>query len=85
MAYFTEHPIAQAQGLDDTGCPSTANKKAIIVEVVSGEREELYWDKVPEKIRRQAVEKTMGIRKPMETSHDDAVEKAGRKRKRRRG
>lgn len=30
------------------------------MEIVDGTREELYWGKVPEKVRRQAVEKAAG-------------------------
>lgn len=60
------------------------------MEMVDGTREELYWGKVPEKVRRQAVEKALS-----NTATDTdlgsehlAVDKAeqrssGRKRKRR--
>ena len=85
VAHFAERPMAQAQGLDDTGCPPTAERRAIVVETVTGEREELYWGKVPEKLRRQAVDKAMGLDLSPAVPHDGADEKAGRKRKRRRG
>jgi ribosomal protein L4 len=29
------------------------------MEIVQGKREELYWEKVPEKVRRQAVQKAI--------------------------
>jgi hypothetical protein len=29
------------------------------MEIVRGKREELYWDKVPEKVRKQAVQKAV--------------------------
>ncbi len=59
VAHFSDDPVVQTTGLDDTGSSPSANKKAITVEVVDGTREELYWLKVPEKIRRQAVEKAV--------------------------
>jgi hypothetical protein len=31
------------------------------MEIVQGKREELYWDKVPEKVRKQAVQKVVNI------------------------
>jgi hypothetical protein len=31
------------------------------METVQGKREELYWDKVPEKVRKQAVQKVVDI------------------------
>jgi hypothetical protein len=30
--------------------------KSIVVELVEGKKEELYWEKVPEKARQQAVQ-----------------------------
>ncbi|EKM59920.1 uncharacterized protein PHACADRAFT_206140 [Phanerochaete carnosa HHB-10118-sp] len=60
VKFFSDNPIVQTEGLDSTGTRRTDGKqKAIIVELVSGEREELYWAKVPEKVRRQAVEKAV--------------------------
>ena len=58
-AHFTDFATAQTKGLDDEGSPPTQGLKAITVEVVGGTREELYWLKVPEKLRRQAVEKAV--------------------------
>lgn len=57
--YFAAHPKAQTAGLDRSGStPSSGpGPKAITLEVIEGTREELYWNKVPEKVRRQAVEK----------------------------
>lgn len=31
------------------------------MEIVQGKREELYWDKVPEKVRKQAVQKAVDV------------------------
>ncbi|KAI0787136.1 hypothetical protein BC629DRAFT_1582279 [Irpex lacteus] len=52
VAHFSDNPVVQTTGLDDT--------------VVDGTREELYWLKVPEKIRRQAVEKAVLVVRTME-------------------
>ena len=61
--------------------------KPVIIEVVEGKKEEIYWQKVPDKVRRQAVEKailalsggTGGDGDKEETERED-----GRKRKKRR-
>jgi hypothetical protein len=45
--------------LDDSGSPPSSGEKEITIEVVEGTREELYWMKVPEKLRKQAVEKAV--------------------------
>jgi hypothetical protein len=46
-------------GLDSNGSESS-EVQPIMTEIVLGTREEVYWDKIPEKLRRQAVEKTLG-------------------------
>jgi hypothetical protein len=73
----------QSHGLDDTGTNTNlddADFKPITVEIVRGRREQLYWEKVPEKVRRQAVQKV--------TADDDKSgpeeETATRQRKRQR-
>jgi hypothetical protein len=35
------------------------------MEIVQGKREELYWDKVPEKVRKQAVQKVVNTQVQM--------------------
>jgi hypothetical protein len=35
--------------------------KSIAMERVRGKKEELYWDKIPEKVRRQAVDKAVMV------------------------
>ena len=35
------------------------DKLLVIIEVVEGKREEIYWHKVPDKVKRQAVEKVI--------------------------
>lgn len=68
----------QSHGLDDAGTDLDADSKPITVEIVQGRREQLYWEKVPEKVRRQAVQKAT-------TADDDkSGESQGRQRKRQR-
>ncbi|EMD40313.1 hypothetical protein CERSUDRAFT_102731 [Gelatoporia subvermispora B] len=60
VEYFQRNHKVQTSGLDTTGADDPpADKKAITAELVQGMREDLYWAKVPEKVRRQAVEKAM--------------------------
>lgn len=40
---------------------STSQFKPLLVEKVLGKREEVYWEKVPEKVRRQAVDKALSF------------------------
>lgn len=58
MDYFSNHHIAQMSALDGNGSESS-DVKVIVPEIVLGKREEVYWEKIPEKLRRQAVEKTL--------------------------
>ncbi|KIK98200.1 hypothetical protein PAXRUDRAFT_134662 [Paxillus rubicundulus Ve08.2h10] len=57
--YFIEQLTAQSHGLDATGRGSAGDNKPILVEIIQGKKEELYWEKVPEKVRRQAVDKVV--------------------------
>jgi len=59
--YFITHPTTQLSGLDGSGTLEGNSTIPIKPELVVGKREELYWQKVPEKIRRQAVEKALEI------------------------
>lgn len=56
------------------------------MELVLGKREELYWEKVPEKVRREAVRRAVdliqGTTVDVEGAYADPQE--GRKRKRRK-
>ncbi|KAG0703841.1 hypothetical protein DFH29DRAFT_771158, partial [Suillus ampliporus] len=54
---FSSQAIVQSHGLDDIGKSPGASEKAITAEIIEGKKEEVYWEKVPEKVRRQAVEK----------------------------
>lgn len=46
---------AQVNALDDQGGTPTADRPAIVTELVQGKREELYWEKVPLKSREKAL------------------------------
>ncbi|KAF8547011.1 hypothetical protein OG21DRAFT_1517701 [Imleria badia] len=59
IAYFDARPKTQAHGLDATGRAPLADDKPIVSERVQGKKEELYWEKVPDKVRRQAVDKVV--------------------------
>ncbi|KAG6882223.1 hypothetical protein C0993_011466 [Termitomyces sp. T159_Od127] len=62
--HFRFNPTFHSAGLDDIGRPSESEPDGksppVVVELVTGKREQLYWEKVPEKIRRQAVQKALG-------------------------
>ncbi|KAF9480711.1 hypothetical protein BDN70DRAFT_856432 [Pholiota conissans] len=64
VQYFSTHPIVQTSGLDSVGISqqsSPSGSSSITLELVSGKREEVYWEKVPEKICRQAVNKALKL------------------------
>ncbi|KAK7038257.1 RRM-3 domain-containing protein [Favolaschia claudopus] len=64
VEHFTNNLTVQATGLDDSGCQSNGkvgSSKAVYMELVVGKREELYWEKVPDKICLQAVQKALGL------------------------
>ena len=61
VSYFRDHKRTQSQGLDDIGAPTDTERGSITTELVVGKREELYWQKVPEKIRKQAVQKVLDL------------------------
>ena len=51
--------MTRAHGLDTTGRTPLEDDKSIVMERVRGKKEELYWDKIPEKVRRQVVDKAV--------------------------
>ena len=65
---------------------SGSDGKSVQVEVVTGEREAVYWEKVPEKVRRLAVEKAVTGAVPSAQGRvvDGEGAGGGAKRKRRR-
>lgn len=61
VAHFVTHTHTQKNALDTTGTIiDNEHGPAITVELVEGTRESLYWERVPEKVRRQAVLRTLG-------------------------
>ncbi len=80
----------QRLGLDSAGTPAADGERPISAEVVDGEREELYWNKVPEKVRREAVRRAIaelsGEGAGIGTGHvaDEEQQQGKRPRKRRR-
>ena len=57
--HYTSHPVVQTSGLDDKGvAPGEANK-AVEAVLLRGKPEDIYWAKVPEKIRAQAVKQAL--------------------------
>ncbi|TFK46921.1 hypothetical protein OE88DRAFT_1666711 [Heliocybe sulcata] len=64
IAHFTSHPTQQSDGLDSTGTPAEETDRVIHAELVTGTREQVYWAKVPEKVRREAVIRLQSGRTP---------------------
>ncbi|KAJ3984322.1 hypothetical protein F5890DRAFT_1554188 [Lentinula detonsa] len=61
QSYFTSHHIVQDMALDDTGIHTKAQEARIEVEVVRGKKEDIYWEKVPIKVRQEAVRKVLSL------------------------
>ncbi|KAJ3824021.1 hypothetical protein EV361DRAFT_353297 [Lentinula raphanica] len=65
--HFLRHRIVQEMPLDDNGVDLTIGaekagaSKHIEVEVIQGKKEEIYWEKVPMKVRQEAVRKALSI------------------------
>ncbi|KIJ57234.1 hypothetical protein M422DRAFT_40734 [Sphaerobolus stellatus SS14] len=55
VSSFSESSIAQKDSLDQEGHDPSSSRPAITIELVQGKREELYWEKVPEKIRQAGL------------------------------
>lgn len=56
--HFRTRPTIQSAGLDDKGTvPPNSAGATILLEIVPGKREELYWEKVPAKVRYEALRK----------------------------
>ena len=75
----------QLAGLDDKGMPlssvkSSTSARSVHVEIVTGTREDYYWEKVPEKVRQAAVT-TAQI---LEAASPDTVERNRKDTKRRK-
>lgn len=57
--HFTANRTTQSGALDDKGSITSQEGHAISMEIVQGKKEGLYWQKVPEKVCRQAVQKAL--------------------------
>lgn len=86
---FSSQPVVQSHGLDDMGKTPGASQKAIAMEIIEGKKEEVYWEKVPEKVRRQAVEKAVKAPNGKQssalahTAHEHSEESRPRKKRNR--
>lgn len=78
MEYFTNHKLVQTS---DGSAPATKGLPPIAVQLTQGEKERLYWDKVPDTIRKAALLKTKPILSPPQ---GDST-KPSRQKKRKRG
>jgi hypothetical protein len=75
--HFAKHLHHQSHGLDEAGTRSLdAKEGSITTELVLGKREELYWQKVPEKVRKQAVQKALDIIQRSATTVTATISKA---------
>ncbi|PBK93939.1 hypothetical protein ARMGADRAFT_1164773 [Armillaria gallica] len=77
--YFTQAKMAQTNGLDSEGSRD-AETKAITMETMGGRREEIYWEKVPPKVRHEAVDKALRLLEPETTRKDEGGQKRARRR-----
>ncbi|VDC01339.1 unnamed protein product [Peniophora sp. CBMAI 1063] len=61
VEHFASHPTVQKDALDDQGVSASEHEqlKPLVVELLDGRQEEVYWGQVPEKVRKQAVAKAM--------------------------
>ena len=82
VLHFTEQQLIQAYGLDDRGMAigSSLTAKPIVLEKVLDKREEVYWERVPEKVRRQAVQNMIALAED-ERPCDSGAESQRKKRK----
>ncbi|KXN81845.1 hypothetical protein AN958_03614 [Leucoagaricus sp. SymC.cos] len=90
MNYFDHgtHKIVQVSGMDETGTDVSSGTssippqglKPIVVDRVIGRPEEFYWEKVPAKVKRAAVEKAVQLVKIADNERSGDVASDGRKR-----
>ena len=84
--HFSSNPTLQSRGLDDAGINLSKSSsdlgKAIKMEVVQGIREEVYWEKVPPKVRQQALtQSNQSLPGDVHDASQMAAEKRTRKRR----
>ncbi|KAJ7143137.1 hypothetical protein C8R43DRAFT_576936 [Mycena crocata] len=78
VGHFEQNRTVQASGLDEAGCRGSDN--CVEAELVLGKREEVYWEKVPEKVCLQAVQKALEGAHPVQSDADDGEGRSRRKR-----
>ena len=61
VEHFNAHLLAQSTGLDADGVVPSAQTRPIVMELIEGKKEELYWEKVPERARRQAIQNALRL------------------------
>ncbi|THH14124.1 hypothetical protein EW146_g6169 [Bondarzewia mesenterica] len=63
LIHFASRTVIQSSALDSSGKDSTlaTTRKPLRLELVQGRKEELYWERVPEKVRRQAVQRALSL------------------------
>ena len=81
VEHFRTNLLAQATGLDADGVAPSAPKKPIVIELVEGKKEELYWEKVPEKARRQAVQNALKLSGDVDVPTENLSQPSKRRRK----
>lgn len=84
--HFAGGKVVQDGALDNSGQPSASHPKLqpLEVELVAGKKEEMYWDKVPAKIRMQALEKTRSLLSSEDTGTSQNNASEGRTKQKRR-
>jgi hypothetical protein len=82
VLHFTKQRLIQVNGMDGRGAAidSLSTAKPMVLEKVLGRREEVYWERVPEKVRRQAVQKMIALTEDGRP-YDSGVESQRKKRK----
>jgi hypothetical protein len=93
MRYFATHSIIQTEGNDAEGQPFSqaatlatvieSSLKPLAVELVQGRAEEIYWEKVPHKIRMAALAKSNTVMEEanrVETRKGSGADDTDRKR-----
>ncbi|KAG6373737.1 hypothetical protein JVT61DRAFT_5877 [Boletus reticuloceps] len=83
LTYFDARPKTQAHGLDATGRTPLNGDKPIAMEIVQGKKEDVYWEKVPEKVRRQAVDRVVQSQLANDSEVERCNETSGSRRKKR--
>ena len=81
VEHFRTHLLAQSTGLDADGVAPSGPKKPIVIELVEGKKEELYWEKVPEKTRRQAVQNALKLSGEPDAQTENPSQPSKRRRK----